>query len=387
MLQAFDDRPVPAAQLPQHRLQQGEIRRLRTLGRRRRPARPSRVVALQHGHAQQAAPRGCVRRRDRGQLGHGVDRPVTLAVEDQQRRPDERLRSGEKDVGDLVSAGPIHRVEQPRRLGTLRGDHHRVGFHPLAIGEDDGNRLEPRYRRPETQRTGRQTGCELLSDGTDAGCWDGGRARGEHPEDELELPAGGGQGRVELDPAEERAEEGGDHALGEAGGTQPLEGGGLGTPPEVREGTGHAPLPQDRDPRLVRERADGCAQRCEHRRGRAQRVGHVREPPVHAHQSAGLEAAQVERRVVQRRRRLGVGLQQDLEAAVELEAVDDVGAYPPADPVGRFVHRDLDPGVGEQAGGPQAGQPGTDDGDRCHRAQALPRRWRRPCSSVEWRNW
>src|SRR6476659_2893397 len=60
---------------------------------------------------------------------------------------------------------------------------------------------------------------------------------------------------------------------------------------------------------------------------------------------------------------LGVPGERDLEAAVEEEPVDVIGAHAPADAVGGFEHRALDAAEVQRPGARQPGEPGTDDAD------------------------
>ena len=58
-----------------------------------------------------------------------------------------------------------------------------------------------------------------------------------------------------------------------------------------------------------------------------------------------------------------VGRVEHLEAAIEKEPVDLVGALPPSHSVTRLEHDDLVAGGGHAGGAPQAGQPRSDDDD------------------------
>jgi hypothetical protein len=84
------------------------------------------------------------------------------------------------------------------------------------------------------------------------------------------------------------------------------------------------------------------------------------EPTVDAHHRTRLEGPQVQRGEVQLVSSLGVGGQQDLEAAVESEAVDHVGAHPPADAVTGLEHRHVDASPVQRDGAREAGQAGAD---------------------------
>ena len=60
------------------------------------------------------------------------------------------------------------------------------------------------------------------------------------------------------------------------------------------------------------------------------------EASLIAHQSAGFKRAQLQARVVQHALGFRVGGQQHLEASVELEAINQIRACPPAYAVTRF---------------------------------------------------
>lgn len=68
----------------------------------------------------------------------------------------------------------------------------------------------------------------------------------------------------------------------------------------------------------------------------AQRVGYGVELPVVIDKSAGVEFLEAERLVIEERLGFRVCGDEDLEAAVEEEAVDEVGADTATDTVGGF---------------------------------------------------
>ena len=82
-----------------------------------------------------------------------------------------------------------------------------------------------------------------------------------------------------------------------------------------------------------------------------------------SNECAGIERAEVERVDVELTVEFGVSPQQDLETAIEGEAVDDVAADPPANAVGRFEHDHRAPRFVQDPGGGKAGETGTDDDD------------------------
>ena len=88
-----------------------------------------------------------------------------------------------------------------------------------------------------------------------------------------------------------------------------------------------------------------------------------RLPDATADDGAGIEQGELEGVDVQATLHLGVGRQQDLEATVQLEAVDHVGAHAAPDAVGRLQHAALDPRGGQVLGARQSGQTGADDHD------------------------
>ena len=64
--------------------------------------------------------------------------------------------------------------------------------------------------------------------------------------------------------------------------------------------------------------------------------------------------------------------QKDLEAAIELEPVHDVGAHPSADTVGSLEEEALDPAGDQVPRTDQPGQTGTDDDDLSHSCAVPP---------------
>jgi hypothetical protein len=120
--------------------------------------------------------------------------------------------------------------------------------------------------------------------------------------------------------------------------------------------TGAGPGPGGR-PAWRRARAPGW------RRGAPAGVRHADEAALGPHERAGIERPQVERVVVQDARGLGVAREQDLEAAVQEEAVHLVRPHPPAHAVGPLEHDGVHAAGLQLAGGGQARQAGTHDDD------------------------
>lgn len=72
---------------------------------------------------------------------------------------------------------------------------------------------------------------------------------------------------------------------------------------------------------------------------------------------------EVEGLVIEEFSSFGISGDEDLKAAVEKEAVDQVGADATADGVGGFEEEEGDVGGVEVGGGGEAGEAGSDDGD------------------------
>jgi hypothetical protein len=75
------------------------------------------------------------------------------------------------------------------------------------------------------------------------------------------------------------------------------------------------------------------------------------------------EGPQIEGIVVKNASALGVSGVVQLEAAIEAETVDDIGAHAPANAIGGFEHRDLDTVGGEISSGSESAQPCSYDND------------------------
>ena len=167
---------------------------------------------------------------------------------------------------------------------------------------------------------------ELLGNGAHP-CRRHGRGAGEEAlEDHVEHPSAGLQRRIELDAADERTEELVDHAAAETLRFECDERRDVGLAQQVR-GRGPAQaVPQAEQTKLVRSRPDPGDARPQQRSRPADRIAdqvHLRSVP---HQGARLEAPQLQRRHVELGLELRICGQHHLEPAVELIAVDQVGA-------------------------------------------------------------
>ena len=117
------------------------------------------------------------------------------------------------------------------------------------------------------------------------------------------------------------------------------------------------------DAHLVGQAADGGAQRGQEVLRAAAGVGDQVQAVADADEGAREEGAQAQRLVVQQRGEVRVGRAVDLEAAVQAEPVDHVGANAAADGVGRLADDDLVAGPHEVHRADQAGDAGAHDDD------------------------
>lgn len=95
----------------------------------------------------------------------------------------------------------------------------------------------------------------------------------------------------------------------------------------------------------------------------AQRVGDGVELAVEVDEGAGVEFLEAERFVVEEGLSFRVGGDEDLEPAIEEEAVDEVGADTATNAVGGFKEEEWDVFGAEVGGGGQACQASSDDDD------------------------
>ena len=152
-------------------------------------------------------------------------------------------------------------------------------------------------------------------------------------QDDVEHAVGGRQRRVELDTADKGTEEAVDHGVAVATSRQALASRRIGLSQQLR-GVGTAEANAIlQEPELVEEAADRRQHRRRQGRRLAEWIAEQCELLADSNECAGIERAEIERVDVELTVEFGVGPQQDLETAVEDEAVDDVAADPPADAV------------------------------------------------------
>jgi RecB family endonuclease NucS len=83
----------------------------------------------------------------------------------------------------------------------------------------------------------------------------------------------------------------------------------------------------------------------------AEDVHETSQFPLFPEERTGLEALQVESLEVKQSTRLGIGVEVDLETAIEEEAIHKIGANTPTDGVGCFEDEDFATGFVEAQGG------------------------------------
>ena len=87
------------------------------------------------------------------------------------------------------------------------------------------------------------------------------------------------------------------------------------------------------------------------------------ESTAHPHERAPVEPTQLECGEIELTLRLRVGGEEHLEATVELEAVDHVGAHAPTDAVGCLENDHAAAGFVQCSRAGESGEPGSDHGD------------------------
>lgn len=167
--------------------------------------------------------------------------------------------------------------------------------------------------------------------------------------------------RIELNAAHQRAEEAVDHPVAEALLFERAEGGDVGLAKQLGGAGAHQADSLAEDARLVGGRTDrserGPQQRTRAPEWITDEIGRRAVP----HERAGLEPTRVERVEIELGRQLRIGSEQYLEAPVEAEPVDDVGADTASDPVGCLQHHDIAASTMDGVGGCQTRQPGPYD--------------------------
>ena len=180
---------------------------------------------------------------------------------------------------------------------------------------------------------------------------------------DVEHAVGGRQRRIELDAADKGTEEAVDHGVAVATSRQAFTSRRIGLSQQLG-GVGAAEANAIlQEPELVEEAADRRQHRRRQGRRLAERVAEQCELLADPNECAGIERAEIERVDVELTVEFGVGPQQDLETAVEDEAVDNVAADPPADAVRRLEHDHRAARLVQDSGGGKAGETGTDDDD------------------------
>lgn len=115
------------------------------------------------------------------------------------------------------------------------------------------------------------------------------------------------------------------------------------------------------DAELIRDAADGGEHAGERGERRAEGIGDGLEAVVEEDFCAGAKGAELECVVIEYALGFGIGGEEDLEAAIESEAVDYVGADASAGGVGGFENAERDAALLEAEGAAEAGDSGSDN--------------------------
>jgi hypothetical protein len=114
-------------------------------------------------------------------------------------------------------------------------------------------------------------------------------------------------------------------------------------------------------PQLVERRADGGEGAFKKGGGSSEDVHESPQFPVSPDERPGFEGLEIERCKIEKCSALRVGIEIDLETAVEEKAVDLIGADASSDSVGSLHYEDLASGFVETDGCGEAGESGPDD--------------------------
>ena len=171
----------------------------------------------------------------------------------------------------------------------------------------------------------------------------------------------GGQAGVELDAGEERPEEAVDDPGGEAAGPQLGHGGQVLAPEQGRRVDAAHTSPEQGQASAIGDGPDRSSGRRPERPRAAERVLDAMAAAVDPDQRAGFEGLEPEAGDVELPVELGIGGEDHLEAAIQPEAIDLVGAHPPADAIAGLDDQHVPPGSTQGACRGQPGQPRPDD--------------------------
>ena len=203
----------------------------------------------------------------------------------------------------------------------------------------------------------------MVGNGLHARCWDCRVAVGEHAEDDVEHAAAVVQVRIELDAANQRAEEPLDDLVAETGLAECITGADVVATEQLCRVDAADSATEQSNAGLVEQRTNRRGDRAQHGGGHPERVGHDRPLAVPPDQCTRVERLQVEGIHVELPLHLGIGGQGDLESAVEDEAVDDVGPDASTNAIAGLVDVDLDARLVERCRARQASEASADDCD------------------------
>ena len=283
-------------------------------------------------------------------------RAPALSIQHQDSVADRRLVRLEVPAECGAERRRLGEAREPARRLPVGGKYHGSGPDRVARLERHGTRVDGRHGALQSHAAVGQTVSELPGQRPHSGRRNRDGTGPEHLEHELEHPARGLELRIQEHSAQKGTEERLDHLLAEPKLTQAIQRGHLIRGEDVGDGSIPQSQRQGRDPALVRDRTDRGAQRGQRARRTSERIGdHVKRART-ADQRARLERAKVEAIVVQHASRGRVRGQQHLEATVQQESIDDVGARPSPDVVRSLEHDGLPSRLCQFPGAGQTGQ-------------------------------
>src|SRR5882762_6434932 len=188
----------------------------------------------------------------------------------------------------------------------------------------------------ETDDVGREQRGELRWNRAHAASGHGGIAFGEHFENEFEHATGGLQFAIQKNAAEKRPEEAVDKFVGESGGMKSILGGRFRPLKNFFDGRVTEMRAQSKDAQFVKEAAEiGTKSFPPTARG-APGINQLVQAAGKPGERTGSELFQIECLVVESALGFGVSGQQHLEAAIEQESLELVGANAPANAIRSF---------------------------------------------------
>lgn len=190
----------------------------------------------------------------------------------------------------------------------------------------------------------------------------GGGAPAEHLEDKFKHAAAGREGLLKKDPAEEGLEKPLSHGLTESEVLEGLPGGHFRTGLNAGDGVQGEACLEGSDAQFVGEGTRRGAEGVWKLGGVLERINEAEEGFPIPDEGSGEETPEPEAVVIEEAPTFGIGVEEDLEAPVEEEPLDPVGADTSPRLIRGLEEAALATGPGEGNGAAQAGEAGTDNG-------------------------